>query len=59
MPVIDYTKKSVKDSFSGKQLVQVPIGIYAYFWNKIVSKFMPKETYNNAALEIQEDILLQ
>lgn len=57
VPVLDYLENSVVKSFSGKRLIKVSTGVYAYFWNSLASKFMPQEQSNKVVLEVQKDIL--
>ncbi|MCX5700266.1 MAG: CvpA family protein [Candidatus Omnitrophica bacterium] len=43
---IEYLKKSVKDSYSGKALYYVSVDTYAWIWSNLASKFASNENYN-------------
>lgn len=43
---IEYLKKSVKDSYSGKTLYYVSVDTYAWIWDNLVSKFASNEKHN-------------
>lgn len=51
----DYSKDSVKDSYTGKSLFKIPPATYSWLWNNVTSKFMNNEKFNKTILEIQDD----
>lgn len=53
---IGYLKNSVKDSYSGKYLIKVAPDTYGILWNKVASKFMTKEKFNEAVPNAQEEL---
>lgn len=55
---IGYLKNSVNDSYLGKRLVKVAPATYSALWNKLMSKFMTKEKFNQTVLEVQKDLKL-
>ena len=57
IPLVNYLTQSVKDSFSGKHVIKVSVGVYSYFWKNLVAKFMPTEKFNQVVTEVQEEIL--
>ena len=52
IPNIDYLKKSVANSYSGKYFLKVAPNVYSGLWNNLISKFMPKEKFNKSVLDI-------
>lgn len=51
-----YFRKSVKGSFSGKDLINISISTYAGIWNAALSKFMAKENFNQNTGEIKKSL---
>jgi len=54
IPKIGYLKKSVANSYSGKYFLRVAPNVYSGLWNNLISKFMPKEKFNQSVLDIQK-----
>jgi membrane protein required for colicin V production len=53
MSNIGYLKRSVANSYSGEYFLRVAPNIYSGLWNNLISKFMTKEKFNKAVLDIQ------
>ena len=54
-----YLEKSVSDSYLGKRLIEVAPTTYSALWNGFFSKFMTKESFNDAVLEAKSPDSLQ
>lgn len=51
IPVVTYLKRSVDNSLSSVYLYKVSPTVYKTIWDKVMSKFMPKEEFNKVVLE--------
>jgi uncharacterized membrane protein required for colicin V production len=52
---ISYFKNSVNGAYLGKRILKVSPITYSLIWNNLASKFMAKEKFNEAVLEVQEN----
>lgn len=52
---VEYLETSILNSYSGKYLFDAAPNTYSFIWNKITSKLMVKEKFNNTVIEIQKD----
>jgi uncharacterized membrane protein required for colicin V production len=52
IPQQSYINKSVKRSFSGIPLVYIAPSAYQFLWEKLLSKFMPDDHFNQVVFEI-------
>lgn len=57
IPVVDYFRNSVRDSFLGRRLIKVSTDTYIFLWGGFVAKFMPNDEFNKVVLEVQDEIL--
>ena len=48
-----YFRKSIHNSLSGTSIVKVAPATYAWFWHKIMSKFMANEKFNGSVLDVK------
>lgn len=53
---VNYLKSSVIGSYSGKSMFKVASTAYVIIWNKLMSKFMSKEKFNQTILEVQKGL---
>ena len=53
---LNYFKNSVRDSYSGKILIEVPVVTYSSLWDGVMSKFFTTEKFNKSVLEVQETL---
>ena len=51
-----YVAKSVNGSYSGKRIFRIAPDIYGAIWNGFMSKFMPGETFNKSAFNMEKDL---
>lgn len=51
---LPYFSKSVKDSLTGKKMVQVSVNAYSGMWQGILSKFLTKDKLNEDVLTITD-----
>jgi membrane protein required for colicin V production len=56
---IGYLKDSVVGSYSGKYLFKIAPRVYGSLWNSIASKFVTREKFNKAILEIPHSFKTQ
>ena len=49
---IGYLKNSVNGSYLGKRILKISPTTYSLIWNNLASKFMAKEKFNEAVLEV-------
>jgi uncharacterized membrane protein required for colicin V production len=56
---IGYFKASAQQSYLGSRLFQAAPSTYATIWNRLMSKFMSKEKFNNTILEVQSGLTKQ
>jgi len=56
IPVIDYFKKSVEDSYLGRRIFFISPSIYKGVFSGFISKLMPQEKFNDAVLDIEKDL---
>jgi len=52
---IGYFKNSVNGSYLGKRIIKFSPTTYSLIWNNLASKFMAKEKFNEAVLEVTTD----
>ncbi|MFA5144947.1 MAG: CvpA family protein [Candidatus Omnitrophota bacterium] len=53
-----YLKKSVANSYFGRRLFNTAPEAYSWLWNKVTSKFMPSEKFNDTVSEVQKSFNL-
>jgi hypothetical protein len=53
---IGYFKRSVSESFLGKDFFEMPVSTYSFLWDSIASKFMAAERFNKNIPEIRSDL---
>lgn len=53
-----YLKRSVVNSYFGRRIVNLAPNTYSWVWNKITSKFITDEKFNETILEVQKDLNL-
>ena len=54
---ISYLKSSVRDSYMGPRIFQIVPDVYRWTWEKVMSRFMTKETFNMTVEEVRETFL--
>jgi uncharacterized membrane protein required for colicin V production len=54
---VDYFRKSVNSSYSGRSLFNVAPATYTWMWDSIMSKFRTQEKFNEAIPKIQEGLV--
>ena len=53
--VAGYLRSSLYSSFSGPRLIKLTPGVYLYFWDKLMNRFMDEQAFNREAVELSED----
>ena len=53
---VGYFKRSVKDSFMGKDFFEMPVTTYSFLWDTLASKFMMAEKFNKNISEARSGL---
>ena len=53
---VGYFKRSVRDSFMGKDFFEIPVTTYSFLWDSLTSKFMTAEKFNKNIPEARNNL---